>query len=302
MGQVLRTPDSQFEDLPDYDFTPQYINVADPDLGDIRVHFIDVGPADGQTVIMMHGEPSWSFLYRKMTKRVSDAGMRVIAPDLVGFGRSDKPSETSDYSYSKHVSWMSEWFERINVKDAVLFCQDWGGLIGLRLVAAYPDRFAGVIAGNTFLPVGKNKPSEAFLNWRTFSQTVPEFPAGGIINGGTVKDLGPGVREAYDAPYPDESYKAGARIFPALVPISQDMDGAADNVKAWGVLKQFEKPFLTCFSDQDPITKGGDKLFQKLVPGCAGQTHTIVEGGGHFLQEDCPDELSRIIVDFCAHL
>ncbi len=302
MSRVLRTPDNQFVNLPGYDFTPRYLNIEDADLGDIRIHFVDEGPADGRTVIMMHGEPSWSYLYRYMIKNVSAAGMRVLAPDLVGFGRSDKPSKTSDYTYTKHVSWMREWFERVNVNDAVLFCQDWGGLIGLRLVADFPDRFSGVIAGNTFLPTGRGKPSEAFESWKTFSQTVPVFPTGGVIQGGTVKELGEGVREAYDAPYPDETFKAGARIFPSLVPVSEDMDGAADNVKAWKVLSKFEKPFLTCFSDSDPVTKGSDKLLQKLIPGCEGQAHTTVQGGGHFLQEDCPKELSEIIVDFCASL
>lgn len=302
MTRVLRTPDIQFENLPDYPFQPNYVTVQDADLGEMQVHFVDEGPRDGRVVIMMHGEPSWSYLYRHMILRVAQAGYRVLAPDLIGFGRSDKPTKTSDYTYAKHVDWMEQWFKSMDVTDAVLFCQDWGGLIGLRLVAAHPDKFAGVVAGNTFLPTGERKPGEAFVKWREFAKVVPEFPVGGIIRGATVKDLGEGVEAAYDAPYPDESYKAGARIFPALVPTSPDMDGSADNVEAWKVLSQFDKPFLTCFSDQDPITKGGDKGFQKLVPGCEGQPHTIVKGGGHFLQEDCSDELSEIIVNFCKSL
>ena len=296
--KILRTPDSQFDNLPDYNFTPHYCKTSDG----LRVHYVDEGPKDGQVVIMMHGEPSWSYLYRKMIKACAAAGLRVLAPDLIGFGRSDKPAETSDYSYTRHVGWMQDWFTHIGVKNAVLFCQDWGGLIGLRLVAAQPDKFAGVIAGNTFLPTGDKEPGEAFKKWREFSQTVPVFPSGGIIRGATVKPLGDGVEAAYDAPYPDESYKAGARIFPALVPTSSNMDGAADNIEAWKVFRAWNKPFLTCFSDQDPITKGGDKGFQKLVPGCAGQPHETIKGGGHFLQEDCPQELSRIIIEFCARL
>ena len=302
MADVLRTPDEQFENLPDYDFTPHYLNIFDPELGEMRMHFVDVGPSDGQTVIMIHGEPSWSYLYRHMIRNVANAGIRVVAPDLIGFGRSDKPARTGDYSYSRHVNWIRQWFERSGIKNTVLFCQDWGGLLGLRLVAQYPDRFCGVIAANTFLPTGKGKPSPAFENWKSFSQTVPVFPAGGVIKGGTVKDLGPGVQAAYDAPFPDETYKAGARIFPALVPVSEDMDGSADNQAAWKVLSRYDKPFLTCFSDQDPVTAGGDKLFQKLIPGCAGQAHRTVKGGGHFLQEDCPEELSKIVIDFCARL
>ena len=302
MGDVQRTPDDYFDGLPGYDFTPHYLNISDHELGEMRMHFVDTGPTDGQTVIMMHGEPSWSYLYRYMIRNVANAGMRVVAPDLIGFGRSDKPSQTSDYTYSRHVEWVSQWFERSGINNAVLFCQDWGGLLGLRLVAKYPDRFDGVIAANTFLPTGERKLGAGFENWKNFSQTVPIFPAGGVIKGGTVKDLGPGVREAYDAPYPDETYKAGARIFPALVPVSENMDGAADNRAAWNILSKFEKPFLTCFSDQDPVTGGMDKQFHKNIPGCEGQPHTTVEGGGHFLQEDCPEELSKIIVDFCACL
>jgi len=296
--KALRTPDSQFETLPDYPFKPHYVTIRD----DLRLHYVDEGPRDGRVVIMMHGEPSWSFLYRHMIKKVAAAGFRVLAPDLIGFGKSDKPSETSDYSYTRHVGWMTDWFKHVDVKDAVLFCQDWGGLLGLRLVAAFPEKFAGVVAANTFLPTGDRDPGDVFKKWQVFAQTVPEFPVGGILRGATVKPLGEGVEAAYNAPYPDESYKAGARIFPALVPTSPDMDGAADNVKAWKVLTKFNKPFLTAFSDQDPVTKGGDKGFQKMVPGCKGQPHQIVKGGGHFLQEDVHQELSEIIVDFCATL
>ncbi len=298
MAKILRTPDSQFENLSDYAFTPHYLNVADS----LRLHFVDTGPAGGRPVIMMHGEPSWSYLYRDMIKNVSAAGLRVVAPDLIGFGRSDKPAETADYSYSKHVAWMLEWLDETKITDAVLFCQDWGGLIGLRLAAARPDKFAGIIAANTFLPTGQGKVSKAFEAWKEFSQTTPVFKVGNIIQGATVSNLPDDVIRAYDAPFPDESYKAGARIFPALVPTSEDMDGAADNVKAWKVLHKWKKPFLTCFSDQDPVTGGLDKHFQKAIPGCKNQPHKIVKGGGHFLQEDCHRELSEIIVDFCARL
>jgi haloalkane dehalogenase len=302
MTKVLRTPDSSFENLPDYPFAPHYVDINDDNLGSMRVHYVDEGPRDGPVVIMMHGEPSWSYLYRKMIKQVSDAGCRVLAPDLIGFGKSDKPVQTSDYTYTSHVNWMQQWLNSVDVTGAVLFCQDWGGLIGLRLVAENVDRFSGVVAANTFLSTGGGKPSEAFLAWKQFSQTVPEFPTGGVIRGGTVKDLGEGVESAYNAPYPDESYKAGARIFPALVPVSKDMDGVAENTQAWEVLSAFEKPFLTCFSDQDPVTGGLDKEFHKRIPGCKRQPHQTLEGGGHFLQEDLPDELSKIITDFVASL
>ena len=300
--KVFRTPDEAFDGLPDYNFAPNYCQVNGDELGPLRLHYVDEGNKDDLAVIMLHGEPSWSYLYRKMITQVSSAGYRVIAPDLIGFGRSDKPADMSDYSYSNHVTWMSEWLASLNLKQTVLFCQDWGGLIGLRLVAKTPNLFAGVVAANTFLPTGKGQMPEAFTKWQEFSKSVPEFPVGGIIRGATVKDLGEGVEAAYDAPYLEESYKAGARIFPSLVPTTPEMDGAKENVKAWETLSQWQKPFLTCFSDQDPVTAGMDKIFQKLIPGCAGQQHQFLKGGGHFLQEDLPDELSQIIVNFCKGL
>lgn len=296
--KALRTPDTRFETLPDYDFAPTYREVGKG----LRLHYVDTGPRDGRAIILMHGEPSWSYLYRFMIRQLSAAGFRVLAPDLIGFGKSDKPTELSDYSYASHVAWMQDWFNHADVSNAVMFCQDWGGLIGLRLVADNPDRFAAVMAGNTGLPIGNGTPSEAFLKWQSFSQVVPEFPTGNILQGATVRELLPEEVAAYDAPYPDESYKAGARIFPALVPTDPSMDGVAENIKAWKVLKQWKKPFLTAFSDQDPVTKGGEAVFQKLVPGAAGQPHRILKGGGHFLQEDVHAELSEMLISLCATL
>ncbi len=294
--QALRTPDDRFDNLPDYDFEPHYCEVGEG----LRLHYVDTGPKAGRTVIMMHGEPSWSFLYRFMIRNLAEAGYRVLAPDLIGFGRSDKPTEMSDYSYNGHVAWMQDWLDQMDVSDVVLFCQDWGGLIGLRLVAENPDRFAAVMAGNTGLPVGKGTPSDAFLKWQKFSQSVPEFPTGMILQGATSRDLTTEEVAAYDAPYPDESYKAGARIFPALVPTHPDMAGVADNIAAWEVFKQWNKPFLTAFSDEDPVTKGGEAVFQKLIPGATGQPHKILKGGGHFLQEDVHAELSDMLIGLCA--
>lgn len=302
MTKVLRTPDACFSDLEDYSFAPHYMQVADDQLGTLRLHYVDEGPRDGRVVIMMHGEPSWSYLYRHMIKAVTAAGFRVLAPDLIGFGRSDKPANMGDYSYSAHVNWMLQWLETMNVEDAVLFCQDWGGLIGLRLVADTPDTFAGVITANTSLPTGQGGLPESFKKWRAYSQTVPEFPVGNILQGASVSTLSDTVVAAYDAPYPDETYKAGARIFPSLVPAEKGQEGAEDNRAAWKVLEQFEKPFLTCFSDQDPITNGVDKVFQAKIPGCAHQPHQLLKGGGHFLQEDLSQELSDIIVNFMARL
>ena len=294
----LRTPDARFENLPDYDFAPQYCETGN----DLRLHYVDVGAKNARTIILMHGEPSWSYLYRFMIKQLSEAGYRVLAPDLIGFGKSDKPTELSDYSYTAHVSWMQTWLDHVDVNDAVLFCQDWGGLIGLRLVTDNSDRFAAVMAGNTGLPIGKGTPSEAFLKWQKFSQAIPVFPTGQIIQGATIRELTSAEVAAYDAPYPDESYKAGARIFPALVPTDPSMTGVAENVEAWKVLRTWDKPFLTAFSDQDPVTKGGEKIFQKLIPGTQGQPHAILKGGGHFLQEDVHAELSEMLIALCARL
>lgn len=291
--EKLRTPDQRFDDLPDYPFTPHYAELS----SGMRLHYVDEGPCDARPVLMMHGEPSWSYLYRKMVPPVAKAGFRAIAPDLIGFGKSDKPTKTSDYSYTNHVNWMLDWFDSLDLKDVVLFCQDWGGLIGLRLVASRPDRFAAVIAGNTMLPTGERTPPDAFLAWQKFSQSVPEFPTGNILQGATVRALNEAEIAAYDAPYPDESYKAGARIFPALVPTAPDQDGAADNREAWKLLETWEKPFVTCFSDEDPVTKGGDILFQKRVPGTKGQPHRTIRKGGHFLQEDQPQELADLIIE-----
>ncbi|MGJ8559731.1 MAG: haloalkane dehalogenase [Litorimonas sp.] len=293
-----RTPDQRFDALPDYPFAPHYAELREG----LRLHYVDEGPRDARPVLMMHGEPSWSYLYRHMIPPVSDAGFRAIAPDLIGFGKSDKPMRTEDYSYTAHVDWMLDWFDSLDLSGVVLFCQDWGGLIGLRLVAARPDRFSAIIAGNTMLPTGEHTPPDAFLAWQQFSQTVPEFPTGKILQGATVRDLSDAEVAAYDAPYPDESYKAGARIFPALVPTSPDQDGAADNREAWKVLSAWDKPFVTCFSDQDPVTKGGDAVFQKLVPGTKGQPHRVIKEGGHFLQEDKPDELAALILEVAGAL
>ena len=295
--KALRTPDERFEKLPGYDFAPNYVEVDDG-RGPLRLHYLDDGPADAAPVLMMHGEPSWCYLYRKMIPLIVKAGHRAVAPDLIGFGRSDKPVARADYTYQAHVDCMTGFLKATDLKNITLICQDWGGLIGLRLAAENPDRFDRVVAANTFLPTGDHDPGEAFKKWREFSQVVPEFPAGGIIQGGTALDLAPGVREAYDAPYPDESYKAGARQFPTLVPATVDDPARDANLAAWEVLKRWEKPFLTAFSDKDAVTAGGDRIFQKLIPGCAGQPHTTIRDGGHFLQEDQGEALAEVAIGF----
>ena len=299
--QALRTPDERFVDLPDFAFAPHYADIDDGDGGTLRVAYLDEGPADAAPVLLLHGEPTWSFLYRHMIPVLTAAGHRVVVPDLVGFGRSDKPTQTSDYTYARHVEWMRQLlFDRLDLRDITFFGQDWGSLIGLRLVAADPDRYARVAIGNGGLPTVHGPASEAFLNWQRFSQEAPEFPIGGIINGGCTTDLSPAVIAAYDAPFPDDTYKAGARIFPTLVPTSPEDPASADNTAAWQVLGTFTRPFLLCFSDRDPITKGGDAPFLAKVPGAADRQHVTIAGGGHFLQEDRGPELAQVLVDFIA--
>ncbi len=298
--KVLRTPDERFENLPGYDFVPHYLEVDDFEGGALRLHYLDEGPAGAEPVLLLHGEPSWSYLYRKMIPPLVRAGHRVIAMDLIGFGRSDKPSEREDYTYARHVAWVESAFDQLNLENVTLVCQDWGGLIGLRLLASRPDKFARAVAANTMLPTGEQDPGEAFLAWQQFSQEVPEFPVGKIIAGAVTCELAPEIVAAYDAPFPEEAFKAGARQFPVLVPTSIDDPAHADNVAAWEVLKQWQKPFLTAFSDSDPVTRGGEKAFQKLIPGAQGQAHTTIKNGGHFLQEDQGEALADVVVDFIA--
>jgi len=298
--RALRTPDDRFENLPGWTFAPRYTEVPDGEGGALRVHHVDEGPAGANPVLCMHGEPSWAYLYRKMIPVFTGAGYRAVVPDLVGFGRSDKPTELDDYTYQRHVDWMTAWLNSVDLQHATLVCQDWGALIGLRLLAENPDRFDRVVVANGFLPTGDAAPGEAFLRWREYSQTTPNFHVGGIIKGGCRTELSDDVIAAYDAPFPDDSYKAGARKFPVLVPISPDDPASAPNKAAWTVLEKWEKPALTAFSDQDPITRGADRAFQARVPGTKGQPHTTIEGGGHFLQEDKGEELANVIIGWLA--
>jgi haloalkane dehalogenase len=296
--KTLRTPDDRFDSLPDYPFEPRYLSVPDGDGGTLRLHYVDEGPRDAPPVLLMHGEPTWSFLYRKMIPVFVDAGYRTLAPDLVGFGRSDKPVDRSDYTYARHVAWMKQWLDALDLRNVTLFCQDWGSLIGLRLAAENGSRFARIAVGNGGLPTGDQKLPDAFFAWRKLSQEIPEFPVGAFVNGATTTDLSPEVIAAYDAPFPDESYKSGARAFPMLVPASPDDPAAPANRAAWDVLRRWEKPFLTTFSDKDPVTRGGERILQSLIPGAKDQPHVTIENAGHFLQEDRGEDIARVVVEF----
>jgi haloalkane dehalogenase len=297
--KTLRTPDERFSSLPDFPYAPQYEEVRDGEGGTLRVHYLREGDPDAPVVLLLHGEPSWSYLYRTMIPVLTAARLQIVAPDLVGFGRSDKPSERADYTYARHVEWMRELlFDRLGLTDVTLVGQDWGGLIGLRLVGEHPERFARVVAANTFLPTGDTPPGDAFFGWQRFSQEVEVFPTGFIVNSGCVSDLPPAVQAAYDAPFPDESFKAGARAFPMLVPSSPDDPAHDANVAAWVGLAAFPRPFLTAFGDSDPITKGSDTVLQERIAGAQGQPHTTIVGGGHFLQEDRGEDLARVVAAF----
>jgi haloalkane dehalogenase len=293
--EILRTPDERFARLPGYPFEPRYVEVDG-----LRIHYVDFGSGAGDPVLLLHGEPSWSYLYRKMIPVVAGAGLRAIAPDLPGFGRADKPVERSDYTYQRHVDWMWGFISALGLSSITLVCQDWGGLIGLRIVGEHPEAFARVVAANTFLPTGDRDPGPAFEAWKKYSQEAPRFHVGGIVKGGCVSALSDEVVAAYDAPFPDDTYKAGARQFPMLVPVRPDDPASEPNRRAWEVLQKFDKPFLTAFSDSDPVTAGAEHVLQKLIPGAAGQPHTTIVGGGHFLQEDKGEELAEVVVKFVA--
>jgi haloalkane dehalogenase len=290
---LLRTPDERFRELPDFPFAPRYVAVDG-----VRIHYLDEGPPEAEPVLLLHGEPSWSYLYRKMIPPLAAAGHRVIAPDLVGFGRSDKPSLRADYTYQRHVDWIAGVIHRLELDAITLVCQDWGGLIGLRLAAELETRFARVVAANTFLPTGDQPMPKAFFAWQQYSQETPELPVGSIVARGCTTPLSPGVVCAYDAPFPDERYKEGARQFPLLVPSRPDDPASAPNRAAWQILTRWQKPFLTAFSDQDPITRGADQLLQQAIPGARNFAHTTIRGAGHFLQEDRGEELAEVVDDF----
>jgi haloalkane dehalogenase len=294
--KVLRTPDARFANLPDFPYQPNYVEV-----GGLRIAYIDEGPRDAAPVLLMHGEPTWSYLYRKMIPGLVAAGHRVIAPDLVGFGRSDKPAHKSDYSYANHVAWMVAWMQAIDLQRATLFCQDWGSLIGLRMLTHSPERFDRAVLANGGLPTGnQGTVPKAFKLWRAFARFSPWFPIGRIVNSGCAQKLSPAEIAAYDAPFPSTPYEMAARLFPTFVPTTPNDPERAANEAAWDVLQQWNKPFLTLFSSRDPITRGGDKIFLKLVPGAANQPHAVTRGAGHFLQEDKGPELAQKISDFIA--
>jgi haloalkane dehalogenase len=314
---ILRTPDERFENLPDYPFTPRYVEVENPDGGSLRMHYLDEGPADATVVLLLHGEPSWSFLYRKMIPVIVAAGYRALAPDYIGFGRSDKLSDPTDYTYARHVGWIAELVVKLDLRAISLFGQDWGGAVGLSVVAREERRFDRLILGNTMLHTldpelrgqlewpaysaeSTSVLSESLLDWIVFSQRSRDFRPSRFIDASTLSELPEAVASAYDAPYPDARYLAGARQFPILIPITRSDPGARMNRSTWKALEKFEKPVLTAFSDSDPSTRGWERVFQRRIPGAANQSHATITGAGHFLQEDKGEELANVIVEFIS--
>lgn len=289
--KTLRTPDARFADLPGFPFAPRYAEVDG-----LRIHYLDEGPRDGPPVLLLHGEPTWCYLYRTMIPVLAAGGYRAVAPDLPGFGRSDKPAARGDYTYARLVGWMAGWMDAVGLTGMTLVGQDWGSLVGLRLAAEHPDRFARIVMANGALPAGDERIPFVFRAWQAFARWTPVLPAGLIVRAGTRRGLAPGVRAAYDAPFPGAAYQAGARALPQLVPTRPDDPAAEAQRRAWQVLERWEKPFLTAYGDSDPITRAFARRFQRRVPGAAGQPHTIIRRAGHFIQEDAGEELATVIV------
>ena len=336
MTNALRTPDDRFADLGDFPFSPNYVEVPNPDGGPLRMHYVDEGPPAAPPILCLHGQPTWSYLYRKMIPLFAAAGHRVIAPDFIGFGRSDKPAEREAYTYARHVGWLKALLDALDLNGITMVCQDWGGLIGLRAAAEQPQRFARIVAANTALPDAKgvadadakrigdamrsyyaglpvhqsaadmgmamraDQSGMGFLHWVKFCAETPALRVSDVVRASSGGQLGQPQAAAYDAPFPSDRYMAGARQFPSLVPIMPDNPAIAANRAAWDVFQRWQKPFLTAFSDGDPVTAGQHARFQESVPGAKGQAHATIVGAGHFLQEEKPDELASAVLQFVA--
>jgi haloalkane dehalogenase len=296
---TLRTADENFIDIPEFPYTPRYCEVPDQDGGALRVAWVEHGPADGDPVLMLHGEPSWSFLYRRMIPVLAAAGHRVVCPDLVGFGRSDKPTRIEDHTYARHVEWMRGLaFDVLDLQRVTLVGQDWGGMIGLRLAAEHPDRFARIVVANTGLPTGDLPMPDVWWRFREAIQGLPEIQVGWFVEAGCLRPMAGAVSAAYDAPFPDDTYCAAPRAMPGLIPTTPDDPASAANRAAWKVLSDSATPMLVAFSDGDPITGAMADIFAGKMRGAKGVDHPTVRDAGHFLQEDAGEELAEAIVRF----
>ena len=297
--QTLRTPDDRFDGVPDFPYTPRYCEVSDDEGGALRVAWVQDGPESADPILMLHGEPSWSYLYRKMIPILAAAGHRVICPDLVGFGRSDKPARREDHSYARHVEWMrAVAFDVLDLHNVTLVGQDWGGLIGLRLAAEHPERFARVVVANTGLPNGEQPMPDVWWRFREAITSAPTLNVGAFVQGGCRKKMSEEVRAGYDAPFPTDDYCVGPRAMPGLVPTSPDDPAAVANKTAWNKLSVSPTPMLVAFSDSDPITGPMAAILQRQMRGAQGIDHPVIRAAGHFVQEDAGAELAGHIVEF----
>ena len=296
--EILRTPDEYFTDLDGYRFSPNYINVQAEETPALRMHYLDEGKADGEIILLLHGQPTWSYLYRKMIPVLVSGGFRVIAPDLIGFGKSDKPADTGDYTYARHTTWLVDFIQKLKLNNVNVFMQDWGGLLGLRIAGYHEHFFSRIFAANTGLPVGGMQMPEEWLFFKKLCASAKKLPIGRILKSGCVSDLSDSVLAGYRAPFLDEKHQSGAKIFPSLIPLEVENPEALVNRKAWENLRNWKKPFLTLFSDSDPITRRGDLFFRRMIPGTKNMPHQTIVGAGHFLQEDKGVQLAEIICDF----
>jgi len=285
---ILKTNLTLFENLSDWKYKENFTTVTS-EFGELDIHFVDENSTSDECVLLLHGNPTWGYLYRNMIDPLKENGYRVVVPDLPGFGKSDKFSVRYNYSYEGFVDWMSQFIENTDLKNITLFCQDWGGLIGLRLAAKYGDRFEKIVAANTGLPTGKAPLSEGFAVFREFLQIKPDLHVAGQVRNGTTKGIDENALAAYNAPFPDDDHKQGVRQFPNLVPGTPRTPSAEPNKEAWKILREWKKPFLCAFSDKDPIFSGVENSFYKLIPGCKDMPHVTIENAGHFLQEDQPE-------------
>ena len=292
---ILKTDLTLFENLSDWKYKENFTTVMS-EFGELDIHFVDENSTSDECVLLLHGNPTWGYLYRNMIDPLKENGYRVVVPDLPGFGKSDKFSVRYNYSYEGFVDWMSQFIENTDLKNITLFCQDWGGLIGLRLAAKYSDRFEKIVAANTGLPTGKAPLSEGFAVFREFLQIKPDLHVAGQVRNGTTKGIDENALAAYNAPFPDDDHKQGVRQFPNLVPGTPRTPSAEPNKEDWKILREWEKPFLCAFSDKDPIFSGVENSFYKLIPGCKDMPHVTIENAGHFLQEDQPNACVEAIL------
>lgn len=290
---ILRTPESRFENLKDFNFEPNYLELGHKSES-MRMHYLDENKDSNDVVLLLHGEPTWCYLYRHIIPILTKAGKRVIAPDLIGFGKSDKLTNKEDYTYANHIMWVSQLFDHLQLDNIILFAQDWGGLIGLRILAENPEKFSGLVVSNSGLPIGSGA-SEGFKQWLNYSQTVEDFNAGKIVYQGSLKALDNYEIDAYNAPFPDDSFKVAARVFPTIVPITKEHAEVEENIKAWEVLKKFDRPTVAIFGEHDASFRGGDKYIIEKIAGAKGMNHQRINAG-HFSQENQPELIAETIL------